>query len=55
MVPKGETLVIDMSTPVLKTLLVEGTVLFDDSLDVEAIEVKAEYIIVRGGRFIAGT
>lgn len=44
----------DMNTPLMNTILVEGTILFDSSLNKD-IEVKAEYIIIMGGQFIAGT
>lgn len=34
-VPKGETLVVDMNTPIMNTILVEGTLLFDPSLELD--------------------
>lgn len=44
---------VDKSTNgVLKALIVEGILMFADNTD---IDFKARYIIVRHGRFIAGT
>lgn len=51
-VPKGMVLMVDQSTPRLKTIIVEGALAFSDENDVT---VQAEYIIVNEGSFEVGT
>lgn len=52
-VPKGTTLLVDQDTPILEGIAVEGgTLAFSDDLD---LKVEAGFIIMNGGRFIAGT
>ena len=52
-VPKGMHLLVDESTPVLKAIVVEdGIIEFSDESD---MVIQSEMIIVRGGKFIAGT
>ena len=47
-VPKGQTLSIDVDTPVLRILLIDGgTVLFDDN---QNVSLHSEHIlVVKGG------
>lgn len=51
-VPKGETLIIDASTPKLYVVIVEGTLTFLDGVD---LTMDATYIVIREGKFTAGT
>ena len=52
-VPTGTTLLVDVNTPKLEGIAVEGgTLLFDDSQD---LTVRAGFITANRGRFIAGT
>ena len=47
-ISKGQTILLDTNTPVLKFLLINGgTLLFDR--DMPSIELQAEYILVVGG------
>jgi hypothetical protein len=52
-VPQGLTLVVDVDTPQLEGIVVDGgTLLFSDQAD---IVVQATQITLNGGAFIAGT
>jgi hypothetical protein len=52
-IPAGMTLLVDESTPVLQSILVEnGTLMFADESD---MIIQAGSITVVGGKFIAGT
>ena len=52
-VTKGTTLMVDQDTPILEGIAVEGgTLVFSDDLD---LTVQAGFIIMNGGKFIAGT
>ncbi|PNH07097.1 Fibrocystin-L [Tetrabaena socialis] len=46
-IPANTTVLLDINTPTLGLLVVEGTLLFDDT--VPDIELRAKYILVRGG------
>lgn len=51
--PKGTTLYVDEDTPILEGIAVEGgTLVFSDEKD---LTVRAGFITVNGGKFIAGT
>lgn len=43
----------ESTTGVLKTVIVEGTLVFED--DGNDIDFKARYIIIRSGRFVIGS
>ena len=51
-VPVGMTLLVDSSTPVLDTVIVEGKIIFADEQD---MTFDAHYFIIREGEFQAGT
>jgi hypothetical protein len=51
-VPKGMVLMMDQSTPKLKTIIVEGSIVFSDEND---LVVQSESIIINQGAFEAGT
>lgn len=51
LVPKGQTLLVDVSPPVLKLVLIEGTMIFED----KDINFDSHYILVRNGEIRAGT
>ena len=53
-VPEGMTLLVDEDTPLLEGIIVKkgGTLLFGNESDVK---VRAQFISVKGGSFIAGT
>jgi hypothetical protein len=52
-VPVGTTLLVDVNTPILNGIAVEGgTLVFSDDLD---LVVQAGFITMNGGTFIAGT
>jgi hypothetical protein len=46
-VPKGQTLLVDQSSPKLKAVIVEGVLIFEDTKD---LTFDSEYIFIRGGR-----
>ncbi|CAD8178892.1 unnamed protein product [Paramecium pentaurelia] len=48
----GQTLIVDVQTPKLMQVLVEGTLTFSDDLDTS---MDAHYIIIREGKFNIGT
>ena len=45
-VPKGMTLLVDESTPVLYTVLVDGKIMFEDGKD---LTFDAHYMVINGG------
>lgn len=49
-VPKGQTLLVDISPPIMKLVLVEGKMIFED----KDINFDSHYIIVREGELRAG-
>ena len=51
-IPKGQVILLDMSSPVLLVLLVEGELYFDQTKD---INLDAHYILINGGHFEVGT
>lgn len=51
-VEKGKTLLVDISPPVLYTVIVEGKIIFADVRD---IHFDAHYFLIIGGEFEAGT
>ena len=51
-VPKGMVLLVDESTPVLNSIIVEGKIFFADEKD---MTVDAHYFMINGGEFRAGT
>lgn len=51
-VPEGKTLLMDITPPELHTIIVEGTLIFEDVKD---LELSVGFLIVNNGRFIAGT
>ncbi|CAD8161606.1 unnamed protein product [Paramecium octaurelia] len=48
----GQTLIVDVQTPKLMQVLVEGTLTFSDDLDTS---MDAHYIVIREGKFNIGT
>ena len=51
-VPKGMTLLVDQSTPLLYSIIIEGKIKFADESD---MTVDAHYFVVFEGEFEAGT
>lgn len=51
-VPKGMVLLVDQSTPSLKSIIVEGSLVFSDERD---MIIKAQHIVINHGIFMAGT
>jgi hypothetical protein len=51
-IPMGQTLLLDQTPPKLLALIIEGTLLFDDTKD---LKLDASYIIIREGRFRIGS
>lgn len=51
-VPKGQTLLVDQSTPELYAVVVEGTLMFEDVKD---MTFDAWFIVVKEGRFLIGS
>lgn len=51
-VPKGQNLLVDVSTPILVAVIVEGSIIWEDEKD---MTFDAHYIFVRGGSFNIGT
>jgi len=49
---KGRTLIVDQSTPILRTVIIEGTIIFADDA---ALEFNTHYLIIRKGTIIIGT
>lgn len=49
-VPSGQTLLVDVSPPMLKLVMVEGKMIFQD----KNIDFDAHYIVVNGGELWAG-
>lgn len=45
-VPKGMTLLVDQSTPILDTVIVEGKITFEDVID---MTFDAHYFLINGG------
>ncbi|GAQ89759.1 hypothetical protein KFL_005590010 [Klebsormidium nitens] len=54
LLPAGQTVLLDVSPPLLNLLIVEGSLLFDDSSPDE-VHLSASYIMVRGGKVQIGT
>jgi hypothetical protein len=50
-IPAGQTVLLDMATPPLRGLTVEGTLVADDT----DVAITTDMLIVRGGRFSIGT
>ncbi len=50
-IPAGQTVVLDMATPALSGLTVEGTLLADDT----DVAITTDMLVVRGGRLSIGT
>eukprot|EP00361_Fabrea_salina_P003869 CAMPEP_0202427040 /NCGR_PEP_ID=MMETSP1345-20130828/1320_1 /ASSEMBLY_ACC=CAM_ASM_000843 /TAXON_ID=342563 /ORGANISM="Fabrea Fabrea salina" /LENGTH=3382 /DNA_ID=CAMNT_0049037631 /DNA_START=76 /DNA_END=10221 /DNA_ORIENTATION=+ len=51
-IPKGQNVVLDIPTPVLNLILVEGTLTVEDK---PGVTLDAHYIFVNGGKFVVGT
>ena len=51
-VPKGQSLLIDVSTPKLKAVIVEGNLLFEDK---KTLTFDAHYVFIKGGSFNVGS
>lgn len=51
-VPVGMTLLVDQSTPILNSVIVEGKIIFEDVKD---LTFDAHYFVINGGEFEAGT
>lgn len=51
-IPKSMTVIIDVDTPDLDVLIIDGTLLFSDDRDVE---LRARHIVINGGLLGAGT
>jgi hypothetical protein len=51
-VPKGQAILVDISTPKLDLVVIHGEVYFEDVRD---LTFEASYIVVMGGKFILGT
>ena len=44
--PKGKTLLVDVSTPILHTVIVEGKIMFED---VQDLTFDAHYMVINEG------
>eukprot|EP00931_Biecheleriopsis_adriatica_P101149 TRINITY_DN76357_c0_g1_i1.p1 TRINITY_DN76357_c0_g1~~TRINITY_DN76357_c0_g1_i1.p1 ORF type:complete len:5100 (-),score=780.62 TRINITY_DN76357_c0_g1_i1:121-13482(-) len=51
-IPDGQAVLLDMDTPLLDVLIVEGVLVWDDTQD---LQMDAKYIWVKGGTFELGT
>jgi hypothetical protein len=51
-IPPGQTILLDVSPPPLTLLIIEGTLIFDDTQD---IHLEATYIFIKGGKLQIGT
>jgi hypothetical protein len=51
-VPKGQAILVDINTPKLFLVVIQGEVYFEDVRD---LTFEASYIVVMGGKFILGT
>lgn len=51
-IPPGKNIILDISTPILNAILIEGSLTIDD---VPGITLDAHYIFVHGGSFTIGT
>ena len=51
-IPEGQVILLDVSTPVISMLLIEGELYFDPTRDVN---LDASYVYVNGGRLQVGT
>jgi hypothetical protein len=51
-IPKEETLVIDVNPPFIDTIIVLGKLIFDDTLD---LELKVKHLLIRDGEFAVGS
>eukprot|EP01138_Halocafeteria_seosinensis_P003625 gb/GECG01003704.1/.p1 GENE.gb/GECG01003704.1/~~gb/GECG01003704.1/.p1 ORF type:complete len:3814 (+),score=427.70 gb/GECG01003704.1/:1-11442(+) len=49
-IPRGQSVLLDQSTPVLWVLLIEGELIFDN----QDLSLDANYILINGGRFEVG-
>ena len=52
-VPEGQSILVDVSTPVLFLVLVQGTMIFDKAQP--SLTFDASYVVILGGYFEAGT
>ena len=50
-IPSGQTILLDVSPPYLKALVIEGALIFED----KNLELHTEYIMIRNGRLQIGT
>ena len=50
-IPAGQTILLDVSPPKLKAIIIEGALIFDDA----NIDLHCDYIIIRNGRLQIGT
>lgn len=50
-IPSGQTILLDVSPPKLKAIIIEGTLIFED----KDLDLHCEYILVRNGRLQIGT
>ena len=50
-IQSGQTVILDVSPPVLNLLLIEGALIFDDSLD---LHLQAKYIFINTGKLQVG-
>lgn len=54
LIPAGQTVLLDVSPPLLELLIIEGALIFDDTSP-EEVHLEASYIMVRGGKLQIGT
>lgn len=50
-IPKGQNVLLDVSPPKLKAIMIEGQLIFND----QDLELNAEYIVSNGGNVTIGT
>ena len=51
-IPQNQSILLDISPPPLKIIIIEGTLIIEDEND---ITLQSEYIIIRGGSLKAGS
>ena len=51
-VPKGQSLLVDVSTPILQAVVVEGNILWEDKKE---LTFDAHYVFIKGGSFSIGS
>ena len=54
-IPKGQVITLDVTPPRLYLILIQGTLIFDNSDAANDLELRATYLIVHGGALEIGT